>query len=99
MLDLPCTQATLTAKLTNQGNDDKKGGGGEISWNVSTHEMATIRGDFIHKLAARALIRDWDEVCSVCVCGCVGVWVWGPNNFIGIIFSEWCRKCTLTKRS
>lgn len=38
---------------------------GEISWKVNTHELAIINGDFIHKLAARALIRDWDEVIFV----------------------------------
>ncbi|XP_053163691.1 protein mono-ADP-ribosyltransferase PARP4 isoform X4 [Hemicordylus capensis] len=46
-----CTQATLNALIDNQ----------ELQTVVSTTELQKTRGTMIHKLAARAFIRDYEE--------------------------------------
>ncbi|KAJ8253455.1 hypothetical protein GJAV_G00213140 [Gymnothorax javanicus] len=46
-----CTQATLYGKLSNQ----------EIETVVSTSELQKTKGTFLHKLTARALIRDYED--------------------------------------
>ncbi|MBN3294535.1 PARP4 polymerase, partial [Polypterus senegalus] len=46
-----CTQATLYGKISNQ----------EIETMVSTTELQKTKGTMLHKLTARALIRDYEE--------------------------------------
>uniref|UniRef100_A0A3Q3BIU5 Poly [ADP-ribose] polymerase n=1 Tax=Kryptolebias marmoratus TaxID=37003 RepID=A0A3Q3BIU5_KRYMA len=46
-----CTQATLLGKLRGQ----------ELETMVSTTELQKTRGTFLHKLTARALIRDYED--------------------------------------
>ncbi|XP_071338341.1 protein mono-ADP-ribosyltransferase PARP4 isoform X2 [Trachinotus anak] len=46
-----CTQATLLGNLSGQ----------ELQTMVSTSELQTTRGTFLHKLTARALIRDYED--------------------------------------
>ncbi|XP_067371717.1 protein mono-ADP-ribosyltransferase PARP4 isoform X1 [Channa argus] len=46
-----CTQATLLGNL----------GGQELKTMVSTSELQKTRGTFLHKLTARALIRDYED--------------------------------------
>jgi len=46
-----CTQATLNAQYQNQ----------EISTMVSTQELSFTKGNLIHSLAARGMIRDWND--------------------------------------
>ncbi|KAM6955132.1 protein mono-ADP-ribosyltransferase PARP4 [Lycodopsis pacificus] len=46
-----CTQATLLANLSGQ----------ELKTMVSTSELQKTRGTFLHKLTARALIRDYED--------------------------------------
>ncbi|KAI1899751.1 hypothetical protein AGOR_G00064980 [Albula goreensis] len=46
-----CTQATLSGKLSEQ----------EIETMVSTTELQKTKGTFLHKLTARAVIRDYED--------------------------------------
>ncbi|KAL6044894.1 Protein mono-ADP-ribosyltransferase parp4 [Balamuthia mandrillaris] len=46
-----CTQATLQAKNGEQ----------EMSTTVNTHELGFTKGSIVHTLAARGLIRDWED--------------------------------------
>ncbi|XP_068185496.1 protein mono-ADP-ribosyltransferase PARP4 isoform X2 [Antennarius striatus] len=48
-----CTQATLHGNLSGQ----------EIQTMVSTSQLQTTRGTFLHKFTAKALIRDYEDGC------------------------------------
>jgi poly [ADP-ribose] polymerase len=48
-----CTSCTLHAEIN----------GVRVSTFVSTSEIAVVRGTLLHTLAARAIVRDWEEGC------------------------------------
>ena len=52
---------TMSYSFSKDASDWWKNAWEEVSHIVSTHEMAITKGDLIHKLAARSVLREWED--------------------------------------